>query len=220
MVIKVFRFIVSILLIPACIAVTTSFYKGIISIKHISESGLLFILGALAYSVLHLVLFKLDFLYVLGHELMHAIATLFSGGKIVGIKISGREGSLRTTTPNAFVMLVPYLIPGYTILIAILYFLSSFFTDVTKSSGLFIFLVGFSLMFHLAYTAQSIRDKQSDLLKTGYLFSISFIYIVNLVIVFATITILFKGVSFLDFLTGFYVNSKEYYYSFWRQLFL
>ena len=220
MVIKAFRFIVSILLIPACIAVTTSFYKGVVSIKHISESGLLFILGALAYSVLHLVLFKLDFLYVLGHELMHAVATLFSGGKVVGMKVSSREGTLRTTTPNAFVMLAPYLIPGYTILIAILYFLSSFFMDVTKSSGLFIFLVGFSLMFHLAYTAQSTREKQSDLLKTGYLFSISFIYIVNLVIVFATITLLFKGVSFLDFLTGFYGNSKEYYYSFWRQLFL
>lgn len=220
MFIKIFRFIISVLLIPACIAVTASFYKGIISIKYISESGLVFILGALAYSVLHLVLFKLDFLYVLGHELMHAIATLFSGGKVVRMKISGREGSVKTTTPNTFVMLAPYLMPGYTILIAILYFLLSFFMDVARYSGLFIFLIGFSLMFHLAYTAQSIREKQSDLIKTGYLFSISFIYVVNLVIVFATITLLFKGVSFLDFLAGFYEKSKEFYYSFWRQLFL
>ena len=75
-------------------------------------------------------------------------------------------------------------------------------------------------MFHLAYTAQSIKEKQPDLIKAGYLFSITFIYIVNIVIVFSIISLLFKEASFFDFLSGFYERSKEFYYSFWRQLFL
>ncbi len=219
-VIRILRFIVSLLLIPACVALTVSFYSGIVSIRTISESGLIFILGALSYAVLRLLLFKLDFLYVVGHELMHTIATFFSGGKVTNIRVSSKEGSVKTTTPNMVVMLAPYLIPGYTIFVALLYFLLSFFIDVSKSTGLFIFLLGFTLMFHLAYTAQSIREKQSDLMKTGYLFSISFMYIVNLTIVFSIISLLFKEANFFDFLSGSCERSRQFYYSFWRQLFL
>lgn len=217
---KILRFIVSILLIPACVAVTMNFYKGIIGIKSVSGPSFLFIVGALAYSVTHLVLFKLNFLYVLGHELTHAIATFFSGGKIAGFKVSSKGGSVQTSTPNSFVMLAPYLIPGYTVFITIVYFGLSFFMNVSRCSNLFIFLVGFTTMFHLAYTAESIRDKQSDLIKTGYLFSISFIYIINMIIVFGIISLFFTEVDFFDFLSGSFESSKKFYYSFWRQLFL
>ena len=219
MLIKILRFIASILFLPVCFAVTISFYEGIVAIKAISDLGILFILGAFLYSSVHLLLFKFNFLYVLGHELMHAIATFLSGGKVKHIRVSSAGGSIGTTTPNIFVILAPYLIPGYTVFIAALYFGLSFITDVTRYSNIFIFFTGFSLMFHLAYTADGIRKRQSDLLKTGYLFSISFIYVVNLVIVFFVISFLFKEVSFLDFVTGACNRSKDFYYSFWRQLF-
>jgi len=220
MIAKILRFIASLLLLPLCAAVTINFYNGIVGIEAISESGLIFLLGALSYCLLHLLLFKLDFLYVLGHELTHAVATIFSGGKIKGIKVSGNGGSVKTSSPNLFVVLSPYLMPGYTVFIGVLYFLLSFFIDVTKYSRLFIFLIGFTLMFHLSYTAQSIKEKQSDLIRTGYLFSISSIYIANLLIVFAIVSVLFKDALFLDFLSGCFEKSKEFYYSFWKQLFL
>ncbi|MBU4312117.1 MAG: hypothetical protein KJ706_05310 [Candidatus Omnitrophica bacterium] len=220
MLIKALRFILSILLIPACVAITICFYDGITSITAISESGLSFIFGVLAYCILHLLIFKPDFLYVLGHELTHAVAAIFSGGKATKINVSGKGGSVRSTGPNVFVMLAPYLIPGYAVLLAILYFLLSFFIDVGRFSDLFIFLIGFTLMLHLTYTSQSMREKQSDLIKSGYLFSISFIYIANLVIVFGIISLLFKEADFLDFISGAYVRSEQFYYSFWRQLFL
>lgn len=216
----ILRFIISIFLIPVCVIVTISFYNGIFTIKDVSESGLYFILGALLYSVMHLLLFRLDFLYVFGHESMHAAATVFSGGKASNMKVSSKAGSVKTTTPNFFVILAPYLVPLYTVIIAIAYFTLSFFIDVTKYSSIFIFLIGFTLMFHLAYTAESIRDKQSDLIKTGYLSSISFIYIVNIVIVFLIVSLLFKSVSFIDFISSIYVKTKYFYWSFWKQLFL
>jgi hypothetical protein len=220
MFLKIIRFILSILLIPACAAFTISFYKGIILVKNVSETGLIFILGLLAYCVIHLLFFKLDFLYVLGHELMHAVATLFSGGKVSHIKVSAKEGQVGTTTPNIFVILAPYLIPGYTVLLALAYFLLSFFIKVNNWSGYFIFFIGFTLMFHVVYTAQSIREKQSDLMKTGYLFSISSIYIVNIVIIFAVLSVLFGEISFVKFLSGSLAKSKDFYYSFWKHLFL
>ena len=205
---------------PVCVIATISFYEGIFSIQDVSKSGLYFILGALMYSIIHLLLFRLDFLYVFGHESMHAFATVCSGGKASKMKVSGKGGSVKTTTPNFFVMLAPYMIPVYTVTIAMVYFILSFFIDITKYSGVFIFLIGFTLMFHLAYTAESIRQKQSDLIKTGYFSSISFIYIVNLVIVFLIMSLFFKDVSFIDFISNIYEKTKFFYWSFWKQLFL
>lgn len=216
----ILRFIISILLMPVCLIATISFYEGIFSIQDVSKSGLYFILGSLMYSIMHLLLFRLDFLYVFGHESMHAFATVCSGGKASKIKVSSKEGSVKTTTPNFFVMLAPYMIPVYTVIIAIAYFILSFFIDITKYSGVFIFLIGFTLMFHLAYTAESIRQKQSDLIKTGYFSSISFIYIVNLVIVFLIMSLFFRDVSFIGFISDIYEKTKFFYWSFWKQLFL
>jgi len=217
---RILRFIISILLVPVCVIATGSFYNGIFAIKDVSESGLYFILGALLYSVMHLLLFRLDFLYVFGHESMHALATFCSGGKASNMKVSGKEGSVKTTTPNFFVILAPYLIPIYTVITAIGYFALSFFIDVTKYSGIFIFLIGFTLMFHLAYTAESIRQKQSDLIKTGYFSSISFIYLFNLIIVFLIMSLLFREVSFIGFIADIYEKTRFFYYLFWKQLFL
>jgi len=151
---------------------------------------------------------------------MHALATFCSGGKASNMKVSSKEGSVKTTTPNFFVMLAPYLIPVYTVIIAAIYFIASFFIDITKYSGIFIFLIGFTLMLHLAYTAESIKGKQSDLIKTGYLSSISFIYIVNLGIVFFIISLFFQGASFVGFISDVYEQTKVFYWSFWKQLFL
>jgi hypothetical protein len=217
---RILRFIISILLIPVCVITTISFYEGMLTIKDISSSGLYFIFGALLYSMIHLLLFRLDFLYIFGHESMHAFATFCSGGKASDMKVSSKEGSVKTTTPNFFVMLAPYLIPVYTVIIAGIYFIASFFIDITKYSGIFILLIGFTLMLHLAYTAESIRGKQSDLIKTGYLSSISFIYIFNLIIVFLIISLFFQGASFVDFVANIYGKTKNFYWSFWRQLFL
>ena len=216
----ILRLIISILLMPVCVIATISFYEGIFSIQDVSKSGLYFILGSLMYSIIHLLLFRLDFLYVFGHESMHAFATVCSGGKASNMKVSKKEGSVKTTTPNFFVILAPYLLPIYTVIIAIIYFVLSFFIDITKYSGIFIFLIGFTLMFHLAYTAESIRQKQSDLIKTGYFSSISFIYIVNLVIVFLIMSLFFRDVSFVKFIADIYEKTKFFYYSFWKQLFL
>lgn len=220
MIIKILRFILSILLIPTCTAVTISFYNGVGSIKNISYSGLIFILGAFSYCIAHLLLFKLDFMYILGHEVMHAIATFFSGGKVFGMKVSNKEGSVNTSSPNLFVMLSPYLVPVYVILIALVYFTLSFFTDVSRFSTHFIFFAGFFLMFHLVYTAESIRDKQSDMMKTGYFFSFFFIYIVNLILVFFIISLLFPQALFSGFISASFEKSKQFYYSFWKQMFL
>jgi hypothetical protein len=157
---------------------------------------------------------------VLGHESAHALATICSGGKASNMKVSSKEGSVKTTTPNFFVMLAPYLVPIYTVVIAAAYFALSFFMDTDRYSSVFIFLIGFTLMMHLVYTAESMRGKQPDLIKTGYLSSISFIYIFNLIIVFLIVSFFFQEASFIDFVSDIYENTGDFYWFFWKQLFL
>ncbi len=217
---KLIRFLFSILLIPVCIAVTMSFYNCLSGIKSLPQSSLYFLSGVLAYCLMHLLLFKPDFLYVFGHESMHAITTFLSGGKASSMKVSSKEGSVKTTKPNFFVILAPYIIPSYTVLIAVLYFILILFTQVQNFLKIFIFLIGFTLMLHLSYTAESIRQKQSDLIKTGYLFSLSFIYIINVSLVFFILTLLVREVSFLSFLSSSYEISSEIYFGLFKQLFL
>lgn len=217
---KLIRFLFSILLIPVCIAVTISFYNGISEVKSLSQSNLYFLSGVLAYCLMHLLLFKPDFLYVLGHEFMHAVTTFISGGKAGSMKVSSKEGSVKTTKPNFFVILAPYIIPPYTVLIAILYFILMLFAQAQNFLKIFIFLIGFTLMLHLSYTAESIRQKQSDLIKTGYLFSFSFIYIINMSLVFFILTLLNKEISFLSFLSSSYEISSEIYFGVFKQFFL
>ncbi|MFH1782093.1 MAG: hypothetical protein ABH848_00555 [Candidatus Omnitrophota bacterium] len=216
---KVIRFLLSLVIIPVCVITTINFYDWVSRIKGVRDTGFIFILGAFCYCAVHLILFKLDFLYILGHESMHAIATLFSGGKVLGMKVSSKEGSVKTTTPNTIVTLAPYILPGYTILIGVIYFILSFFMDTSNYINIFIFLIGFTLMFHLAYTAQSIREKQSDLLKTGYLFSISFIYLVNIISVFFIISLFFNELIFSDFIRASYEGSRDFYYGLFEQVF-
>ncbi len=215
---KLFAFIFSVLLIPLTVAVTMAFYEGLLSLR-ISESGIIFILGAFGYSILHLIFFKLDFMYVLGHEFMHAVATFFSGGKVTKIKVSNRGGVVKTTSSNMFVMLAPYLVPFYTVLIAVLYVVLSFFLDIVHYRKGFIFLLGFTMMFHLSYTARCMKEKQSDLIKTGYLFSILFIYIINITVVFLILSFLFAGADFREYINDILYRSRHFYYYFWRELF-
>ena len=70
---RIIRSLLSVIIIPVCVITTIHFYGSVSRIRGVSDAGFIFILGAFSYCFLHIVFFKLDFLYILGHESMHAI---------------------------------------------------------------------------------------------------------------------------------------------------
>jgi hypothetical protein len=218
---RISKILLGVLALPICIGVSLSLYEYLSQIKIISYyQQKYFILGMISYLIVHAVVFKPSYLYVLSHELMHAIATLLSGGRVRSIKVSSRGGSVKTTKSNMFIALSPYFFPLYTIIIALLWLGFKFLLKTDMNYGFFMFAIGFTLAFHIVLTIDFLKIRQTDLLHAGYLFSICLIYIINLVIVGLIFSFLFKSMVFIVFLQNSYVKTSAIYVGIFRQLFL
>jgi len=218
---KTLKVLLGIFTLPVCVGVSTSLYEHLSRVQIIAYyQQKWFMAGIIAYLVVHAVIFKPSYLYVLSHELMHAIAALLSGGRVRSIKVSSRGGSTAVTKSNIFIALSPYLIPFYTIIIAAVWFGIKFFTKSEVCYEFFLFAIGFTLTFHIVLTIDFLKIKQTDLLHAGYFFSICLIYIVNVIILAAIFSYLFKSMHFSEFIKNAFIESWAIYKGIFRQLFL
>jgi hypothetical protein len=218
---RVLNILFAIFTFPVCAGLSLGFYESLSRIKIMSYyQQKYFIVGAVSYLAVHAIVLKPAYLYILGHELMHAIAALLSGGKVRSIKVSSRGGSVATTKSNAFIALSPYFFPVYTIMVSLVWFAVNYFLKVNLNYGLFLFAIGFTLMFHIVLTIDFLKIKQTDLLHAGYLFSICLIYIVNLIVIGFIFSMLFQNMIFMKFLQDSYLKTKDIYSGIFHQLFL
>ena len=116
------KFVIGIFSIPVAVGVTAAFYKNFILIKTLSGSLSLFFWGIASYTILHLLFYKPTYLYVLGHEAVHAGISWIFGGKVKSFKVSEEGGSVATDKSNTLIELSPYFVPIYAIIIAVIYF--------------------------------------------------------------------------------------------------
>ncbi len=218
---KAIHVILAILFLPVCFSVGLILYEEIGGINRLSSNQLYFFYGCIFYLIFHILVFKPERIYIFGHEMMHAIATILSGGKVSSFNVSKSGGSIRANKSNVFISLAPYLFPFYTILASIIYFISVHFRkDFLGFSKPFLFIVGFTLMFHIVLTVDFLKIKQTDLLGTGYIFSIELIFFANLLIIAFIFSLLFKEIKFGRFFSNAFVQSKQCYVDIFRHLFL
>jgi len=218
---KILKILLGILALPICIGVSISLYEHLSQIQIVLYyQQKYFIVGIISYLVVHAVVFKPSYLYVLSHELMHAIAALLSGGRVRSIKVSSKGGSVATTKSNLFIALSPYLFPLYTIIVVLLWLGIKYVMKSDINCSFFLFAIGFTLAFHIVLTIDFLKIRQTDLIYAGYLFSICLIYIINLIIVGLILSFLFKSVIFTVFLQDSYIKARSIYVGIFRQLFL
>ncbi|MBU0604910.1 MAG: hypothetical protein KKH77_01325 [Candidatus Omnitrophica bacterium] len=214
---KVIKFIAGILAIPLMAAVTRAFYGNIVGVVELAGILKYFMWGVGAYIVLHLLFFKPMFIYVLGHEAVHAVTSWVMGGKINSFKVSDKGGSVSTTKTNAVVELSPYFIPIYAIILMAVYFVVAYSYKI--NGAVFIFLIGFTLTLHLVMTIEVMKIRQPDLMKSGYLFSIVIVYVLNIIIIAMLFSLLFPSFSSKKFFADSYVFSRDIYAVIIRQMF-
>ena len=119
--------------------------------------------------------------YVFGHELTHwSVATLFLR-KTSNIRLSSHSGSVDVDRPNIWIILAPYFLPFYMLLILGIYGVVLLFShqfpawvDITIAS-----ILGLAYAYHIILTCIAISKGQQDLELNGYIFSLSFIVICN-----------------------------------------
>ncbi|MBN1871456.1 MAG: hypothetical protein JW800_02680 [Candidatus Omnitrophica bacterium] len=214
--------IIGILLLPLVVSVSRAFYGQFGNIDiFLSKGQQYFLLGIGTYCFIQLFIFKPVYVYVLGHEAMHALATWICLGKVTSFKVSTDGGSITTSKSNLFISLSPYFIPIYSLAVIVLYYLiNHVFTDGLIRPSYFMLVLGLTIAFHIVMTVDTLKTRQPDLIKAGYLTSSIFIYVINMTVVALAFGLLFEGFSFRSFMSGAYTGSLDIYRAVFNQLFL
>ena len=211
------KLIIGILALPLTYGVTAAFYSNFILIKELASSLNYFTWGIAGYVILHLLFYKPTYLYILGHESVHAGLAWVFGGRIKSFKVSSEGGSVGTDKSNFVIELGPYFIPIYAIIITVVYFVVA--SSYSINGGLFVFLIGFTLAMHMISTIEVMKIRQPDIVKSGYLFSIVLVYILNIVVISFIFSLIFPTFSMGKFFLDLWGQSKYIYVAVYRQLF-
>lgn len=216
---KAIRLLLGILLIPICIGYSFAFYHHLLVLRRIDSPEIALLLGITAYLAVHVLLGAPSRAYVFGHELTHATATWVSGGQVKGMKVGAKKGSVTTNKITGFTALAPYLVPVYAVLVVLAYGLTGFFMDVRPWIHWFFFGLGAALAFHLVFTVEALKQKQSDLDVLGPLLSLCFIYWANLALVVTVMSWTVPEVRFMAYLSDGFHRAQHLYAALFRQLF-
>lgn len=160
-----------------------------------------FVAGILVYAALHFLLHKPITTYVFAHEMSHAVWTWLFLGRVENINVAKEGGNVTVSKSNFLITLAPYFFPFYTVLLVLVYFLAKLlWLGIADYYLAFIFLLGFTLCFHLLFTLHTLRTEQSDIKTTGIIFSALLIFLLNLQVITALLNLVFPSrISWLEF---------------------
>lgn len=122
-------------------------------------------------------------MYVLGHELTHALWGLLFGARPSDVRVSESGGSVKLTKSNFLITLAPYFFPFYTFVVILAALVTYAFLRPLPFLPLWMFLIGFTWAFHFLFTLETLTQRQPDVKLYGRIFSWVFIYLVNVALV-------------------------------------
>lgn len=132
-------------------------------------------------------------MYVMGHELTHALAAWTSGGKVFAIHVEEKGGHVDLSHSSAFVALAPYCVPFHALLVVAVYRILIWAKPEAQAEALFLLMMGAALAFHALMTWETLTQvKQPDLDDAGgSVFSFALIGMANGLVVLLLLKTLF-----------------------------
>lgn len=187
------KFILALLLLPTAAISLVSCVRLLAPLAQGSSFSWNFLCGLAAYPAAHYFWHRPTRLYVLGHELSHAVAGWLSGASVHGISVKKSSGHVVLSRSNAVVALAPYCLPFYSVLCLLLFRLAAFKFDVSPYHPYFLFAMGATLAFHIVTTAEVLLgEEQPDLRQAGgVFFSLVLIVAANSLLIAALFKVLF-----------------------------
>ena len=123
------------------------------------------------------------YLYVLGHELTHAVFVVIYRGRVPDFHISVEGGYITTNKTNMVIALSPYFFPFWAVVSAALYAIVRYFSGISSEwDRAFYALMGVTWTFHMIWTLWMIPRDQPDLKENGTFLSLVVIYLANLLV--------------------------------------
>ena len=135
--------------------------------------------------------------YVLGHELTHAIWTWAFGGKVRRFKATGSGGFVMVTRNNFLIALAPYFFPLYAVMVIAAFALGHWLCGWKQHLVWFHLLVGAAYAFHVTLTWYILSIRQSDITQQGYLFSAVVIWLGNVLVLLIGLPLLTAKVDLI-----------------------
>ncbi|MDD5501282.1 MAG: hypothetical protein PHH57_06335 [Candidatus Omnitrophica bacterium] len=192
----VIKFILGLVFLPFVFSTTVSFLNEFRAVDGHLQG--VFWAGVISFLLVYLFIWEPAPVYSRGHKLLEVVFRFF----------------------KPMVNVAPFLLPVYTILIFIIYGLLQFPIKSTRLLECTMFLIGFSAVLHLVFSAKSIRNKKGDFLKGNYIFGFSFIFILNLALFALGFSLIFKEFSFVNFCNVSFGIAGRIFYAVFKQLFL
>ncbi len=130
------------------------------------------------------------YMYVLGHELTHALFVILFRGKVTDFHVSADGGYITTNKTNLVIALSPYFVPFWAVVCAAVYAVFRLTADLQPAWDLaFYAVMGITWTFHMAWTLWMIPRDQPDLKENGTFLSLVVIYLANLLVLVALLCV-------------------------------
>lgn len=181
------RMLLGIALLPFCWALSLALFDSVVVAAGASGGFTVELIsllaGMAAFSLCWLAVAHPVRVYILGHELTHALWGLLFGARPSRLRVGKDSGSVNLTKSNVFITLAPYFFPFYTFIVIVAALIVSIFCRPLPFLPLWLFMVGFTWAFHVLFTFETLTQRQPDIHLYGRIFSWVFIYAVNLIII-------------------------------------
>lgn len=130
---------------------------------------------------------RLNSLYVFGHELTHWVMAKVFLRKTGRFQSGKNAGAVEVENPNVWIILAPYVLPFYLLVVIGLYGLIMLIANASihpyAVKG-FAVLLGLSYAYHVILTFFALRSGQADLKMKGKILSLMMVITGNLLFVF------------------------------------
>jgi hypothetical protein len=173
------KFLIAILLLPICIGTSIALWRVFRHSGSAQEIWLPMLAGAACWIVVFIMLPKPMWVYVVGHELTHAVWTWVFGGKVKKFKATSEGGHVIVTKSNFVIALAPYFFPLYAVIVVLVFMIGSLIWPWARHIVWFHLLLGAAYAFHVTLTWDILKTRQSDITGQGYLFSGVVIFLGN-----------------------------------------
>ncbi|HNW39615.1 MAG TPA: hypothetical protein PL125_07010 [Candidatus Omnitrophota bacterium] len=190
------KFILAIILLPLVYSSVVSFINEFSQVDKWLQQ--LFYNGLISFLVIYLFIWEPTVIYNKGHKLLEICFSFI----------------------KPMVNVAPFLLPIYTILIFVLYGLLALGIKADWLIEYTLFLIGFSSILHLTFSAKTIRTKKGDFLKANYIFGFSFIFILNIALLALGFSLVFKEFSFVNYCNISFTIFKNIFITVFKQLFV
>lgn len=190
---KWLKFILGLLLLPSCLGAVRTLWRLLQATGRAEAFWVMFAVGAAIWVVVFLMLPKPMWIYVVGHELTHAVWTWIFLGRVRQFKAGSKGGHVVVTRNNFLISLAPYFFPLYAVLVVAFFAIGHLVWNWAPYQFWFHLLLGSAYAFHVTLTAHILRTRQSDITQHGRLFSAVIIFLGNILVLLLGLPLLTRA---------------------------